>query len=112
MAPIRCPKCAAEILPAGAKFCPRCGAPSPPSPARQNDDDDSDGLGKSPADPVVNLASLPSPIPLAGILFIVALLVGPALIVAGIVTGSGLMLYSGIGVAAAVVILLLLGLVS
>ncbi len=95
---VRCPACATEI-PAGAKFCPRCGAPAP------------GGDEGGPPTVPVNLGTLPAPIPVAGILFLVALVVGPAAIVAGVVTGSGLLLYGGIAVAAGVVILLLLGLV-
>lgn len=97
MSVIRCRACATEI-PDGARFCPRCGVSAP----READE---------VRPPPVNLGTLPAPIPIAGILFLVALVVGPAAIVAGIVTGSGLLLYTGIAVAAAVVILLLLGLV-
>lgn len=113
---VRCSDCATEI-PIGAKFCPRCGVEAPQSVrgGEGEDDDraDSDRADSdrtdSPAAPVVNLGTLPAPIPIAGILFLVALVVGPAAIVAGIVTGATLLLYAGIAVAAAVVILLLLG---
>jgi hypothetical protein len=102
---LRCPACATEI-PAGAKFCPRCGVPTPDGARRDAEADEQD---ESPSSPVVNLGTLPAPIPIVGILFLVALVVGPAAIVAGIVTGTALLLYAGIAVAAAVVILLLLG---
>jgi hypothetical protein len=104
---VRCPACATEV-PAGAKFCPRCGVPAPDL-GRGDEEDDAEDQVDSPAAPVVNLGTLPSPIPIAGILFLVALVVGPAAIVAGMVTGTPLLLYAGIAVAAAVVILLLLG---
>lgn len=108
---VRCSDCATPI-PIGAKFCPRCGVEAPQSvrggEGAHDDRADSD-RADSPAAPVVNLGTLPAPIPIAGILFLVALVVGPAAIVAGIVTGATLLLYAGIAVAAAVVILLLLG---
>lgn len=112
---VQCSDCATEI-PIGAKFCPRCGVEAPRSVrgGEGEDDDRADSAADSdrtdsPAAPVVNLGTLPAPIPIAGILFLVALVVGPAAIVAGIVTGATLLLYAGIAVAAAVVILLLLG---
>ena len=94
----RCASCSAEVPPA-AKFCPRCGKPAPvsaPPGARQ----------ASPTD----LGKLPAPIPLAGILFLLALVLGPAAIVAGIMMKVPVLLFAGIAIAAAVVILLLLGL--
>ena len=103
---LRCPACAAEI-PAGAKFCPRCGATSPAAAGAATAGDE----GEAPAAPVVDIGKLPAPVPVAGILFLVALVVGPAGIVAGIATGSSLLLYGGIAVAVGIVILLLLGLV-
>src|SRR5687768_8037072 len=95
---VRCAACATEV-PSGARFCPRCGKPAPAGRTRP--------AGNAPA----NLGKLPAPIPVAGILFLVALIVGPAAIVAGVATSSGLLLYGGIAVAVFVVILLLLGLV-
>ena len=87
----RCAACSTEI-PSGAKFCPRCGEPAPTS---------------APA----NLGKLPAPLPVAGILFLVALVLGPAAVVAGIMTGHAVLLYGGIALAVGVVIVLLLGLV-
>ena len=92
-----CLACSTTI-PSGARFCPRCGGPAAEVSDRNRA-------------PIINLGKLPSRIPIAGILFLVALVVGPAAIVAGIVTGAHLLLYAGIAVAIGVVILLLLGLV-
>ena len=91
----RCPACSTEIPP-GAKFCPRCGEPAPAA---------------APAAAPADLGKLPAPLPVAGILFLVALVLGPAAVVAGIMTGHAVLLYAGIGLAIGVVIVLLLGLV-
>ena len=94
---LRCPGCMTEV-PSSAKFCPRCGKPAPAA---------GDAANGRPTD----LGKLPSPVPVAGILFLVALVVGPAAIIAGIATHAPLLLYAGIAVAIGVVIVLLLGLV-
>ena len=92
-----CPACA-TMIPAGAKFCPHCGQASV-------------GKAERPPEAPMNLGKLPAPIPIGGIVFLVALVIGPAAIVAGIVTGAHILLYGGIAVALGIVILLLLGLV-
>jgi len=51
-----------------------------------------------------------SPIPMAGILFIAAAVLGPSLIAAGIYTGAPALLYGGIAVAVCLILLLVLGL--
>ena len=99
--PVRCADCSTEIPPS-ARFCPRCGRA-----ARATGSTASPPAGAAPTD----LGKLPSPIPVAGILFLVALIIGPAAVVAGIAMSSAPLLYGGIAVAVAVVILLLLGLV-
>ena len=93
----RCASCSADV-PGGAKFCPRCGKPAPVAPARN-----------APPAPT-DLGKLPSPIPLAGILFLTGLVLGPAAIVAGIMLKSSVLLVGGIAVAVLVILVLLLGL--
>ena len=89
----RCPSCSMSA-PAAAKFCPRCGR------------------GFSDGKPVHDPGVVPSKsrIPFAGILFIAAAVLGPALITAGVYTGIPALLYSGIAVAVGLIVLLVLGL--
>ena len=51
-----------------------------------------------------------APIPLSGILFIAAAVLGPSLIAAGVYTGTPALLYAGIAVAVCLIVLLVLGL--
>jgi hypothetical protein len=49
--------------------------------------------------------------PLAGILFLVAAVLGPTLIAVGVSTGNPLLLVAGIGIALVLIALLLVGMV-
>jgi hypothetical protein len=96
MARQRCTNCSASV-PGGAKFCPRCGRDMTVVPA-----------GKGPATVPGALPSK-SPMPITGILFIAAAILGPTLIAAGAYTGVMALLYAGIVVAIGLIVLLLLG---
>ena len=52
-----------------------------------------------------------SPMPLAGILFLVAAVLGPTLIAVGVSTSTPLLLLSGIAIAVLLIVLLLVGMV-
>jgi hypothetical protein len=93
MARQRCASCSKSV-PAAARFCPRCGRETQP--------------GK--AGPGHDVLPSSSPIPLAGILFIAAAVLGPSLIAAGVYTGVTTLLYGGIAVAVCLILLLVLGL--
>ena len=93
MAKQRCTSCSKSV-PAAAKFCPRCGRETPAGGAGP-------GQGVLPSS---------SPVPLAGILFIAAAVLGPTLIAAGIYTAAPALLYGGIAVAVCLILLLVLGL--
>ena len=98
MARQRCTNCSASV-PGAAKFCPRCGAEM------------SGGAGAAKASPAPVPGALPSTsrMPIAGILFIAAAILGPTLIAAGAYTSTMALLYAGIVVAIGLIILLLLG---
>lgn len=57
--------------------------------------------------------ALPSstPMPLAGILFLVAAVLGPTLIAVGVSTSTPLLLLSGVAIAVLLIVLLLVGMV-
>ena len=99
----RCASCTAEIPPP-AKFCPRCGKPASDAPVP--------GSGPAAAAPPTDLGKLPSRIPIAGVLFLLALVLGPAAIIAGMLLKVHVLLIAGVVIAAAVVVVLLLGLAS
>ena len=92
-----CSKCSAPV-PAGARYCPRCGhevgAPAPASSSTSE-----------------QRWSNKSRMPVAGILFLIAAVLGPIIVVGGIYTGNGFLIVGGILVCAVLVILLLLGMV-
>ena len=90
MARERCPNCSKPVS-ATARFCPRCGRGTPRG----------DGHDVLPSS---------SRIPLSGILFIAAAVLGPSLIAAGVYTGTAALLYGGIAVAVCLILLLVLGL--
>jgi uncharacterized membrane protein YvbJ len=94
---VQCIKCSAAV-PAGAKFCPRCG----------HDMDDSAPAG---ADATGEKWPSKSRMPFAGLLFLVTAILGPILVFGGIYTGSGVLLLGGIVVCVLLVVLLLLGMV-
>lgn len=91
---ITCRDCA-TAMPRTAKFCPRCGRDADVSPRA--------------AAPVVNLATVKSPIPKLGLLFLIAMLLGPALALVGLYVGSLKLLWCGAGLIGFVLILMLLG---
>jgi hypothetical protein len=92
MARQRCTSCSKSI-PASAKFCPRCGRETGAAAGHGHD-----------------VLPSSSPVPLAGILFIAAAVLGPTLIAAGIYTAAPVLLYGGIAVAVCLILLLVLGL--
>ena len=100
MARTSCTNCSAGV-PQRARFCPRCGQ-------------ELSGRGRAPA-AKGNLApgAHPStaPMPLAGILFLAAAVLGPTLIAVGVTTGNPLLLLPGVAIAIVLIVLLLLGMV-
>ena len=98
---VQCTQCSASV-PGAARFCPRCGNAT------------ATGGGAAPA-PTGNRphGALPSssPMPLAGILFLVAAVLGPTMIAVGVSTGTPLLLVAGIGIAVVLIGVLLLGMV-
>lgn len=92
---INCRDCA-TAMPRTAKFCPRCGRVA-------------DSVSQSAAAPVVNLATVKSPIPKLGLLFLIAMLLGPTLALIGLYVGSLKLLWCGAGLIGFVLILMLLG---
>jgi hypothetical protein len=94
--PARCPNCS-ETLAAGARFCPRCGNPAPEKPA------------PGPPHTSVDFGKISAPLPRAGVLFLLALVLAPAAIIAGLALGLKALVYLGVALAVALVVLLILG---
>jgi len=90
MARQRCTSCSKSV-PGEAKFCPRCGRE----------------VGGPPREYVHPPFSR---IPIAGLLFLTAAVLGPAFIVVGIYSGTQLLVYLGIAIAISLLLLSLLGL--
>lgn len=107
---IQCPSCH-TAAPAKAQFCPRCGKALHPPPARQPApaNKPTGTAPPPPTAPPVNLAKAGPVIPMAGLLFLIGLVLGPAGIIAGIVWSSAFLLYAGVALSVVVVIVLILG---
>ena len=102
-----CTHCSANI-PSPARFCPRCGHATdsrPPAPRTA----DAPRVAQPPRAP----DALPSKsrMPMAGILFLAAAVLGPTMIAAGLGTGIHLLTVAGVATAIVLILLLLLGLV-
>ena len=94
--PARCPHCSQLTTP-GPKFCPRCGKAL------------SNGEAPPPPHKSIDLRKMSAPLPLAGIVFIALLVLAPAAILVGVVTGVKVLIYVGIALLAALALLLVLG---
>jgi hypothetical protein len=90
----RCPACSTLIRP-GARFCPRCGAAVPSGVTA----------------PVVAPNAHPptAPIPRAGKIVFLSLLVGIALVVVGLVTGNYRLVFIGAGIVGVLAFILITG---
>ena len=99
MARVQCTHCSAAV-PGTARFCPRCGHEMVGGTRSTG------GTGRAPD-------ALPSgsPMPLAGILFLVASVLGPTLIAVGVSAGQPMLLVAGIVIAVLLIVLLLVGMV-
>ena len=108
MARTHCTHCSANV-PAEARFCPRCGHETGGAPAVAA----VRAVESTPATAQRAPDALPSssPMPLAGILFLVAAILGPTMIAFGVTTGNPVLLLGGIAVGLGLIVLLLLGMV-
>jgi hypothetical protein len=105
---IQCPSCHTSA-PAKGQFCPRCGK-ALHAPARQPAPANTPaGAAPQSPTPPINLAKAGPVIPMAGLLFLIGLVLGPAGIIAGIVWSSAFLLYAGVALSVVVVIVLILG---
>ena len=105
MATNYCSHCSAGV-PGTARFCPRCGQNVGPAKGGSTAAPEN-GDAHRPA------GALPSksPMPLAGVLFLAAAVLGPTMIAVGVSIGNPVLLIGGIVVAAGLIVLLLLGMV-
>lgn len=97
--PYPCPHCA-EAIAVDAKFCPRCGktvTKQPPVAAGKS-------VHKS-----VDFGKMSAPIPVGGIVFLAALVLGPAALIAGLVLGVKLLVFAGVTILIGLALLLVLG---
>jgi hypothetical protein len=97
MSSVECNKCSTSV-PAAARFCPRCGHEvGAPVPAVEGS-----SVEKWPSK---------SRMPVAGLLFLVAAVLGPIVVFAGIYTSNMFFIVGGIAFCVVLVLLLLLGMV-
>lgn len=94
---MRCPDCS-TVIPHAARFCPKCGEAAP---VKAHD----------PTKPRMAAGAVPStaPIPRVGKIFILSVLAGIALLVAGAVQNSGTLLIVGLGLLGLVVVVSIIG---
>src|SRR5829696_3322952 len=94
---MRCPACS-TVIPHQAKFCPKCGE------ARPTEETD-------PMQPRMAAGAVPSksPLPTAGKVFVDSVIAGVGLIASGIVWREAALIYCGIAVLAAVLVVSLIG---
>ena len=97
---MQCNHCSASV-PAAARFCSRCGQGMATHTGRHG------GAATRPH------GALPStsPMPLAGILFLAAAVLGPTLIAVGISTATPLVLLAGVAISIVLIVLMFLGMV-
>jgi len=98
---LQCNHCSASA-PAAARFCPRCGHALDITDARPV-------AGQRRLAPGAHPST--TPMPLAGICFIVAAFLGPTMIAVGASTGAPLLLLAGIAIAIVLIGLVLVGMV-
>lgn len=110
MAAVECPQCSARV-PAEARFCPRCGRAMGADSARRESKNTTTTAAAAPGPPVPGPLPSSSRMPLAGIFFLVAAVLGPTMIAVGVSLGSPLLVVAGVGIAVLLIVLLLLGMV-
>lgn len=109
MAVIRCTQCSATV-PGEARFCPRCGRAMADGASRFADRPAVESRAQS-AGRVPGALPSRSRMPVAGMLFLAAAVLGPTMIAVGVSSGSALLVVAGIAVAILLIVLLLLGMV-